>query len=99
MQRVLITGGAGFIGSSLAGALLHSKKSYHVTVLDNLSRGKVKNISKWLGSPRFEFAQADLLDYSPSDPNDQKASPIQKLVDNSDTIFHLAANPDVAIGS
>jgi UDP-glucose 4-epimerase len=97
--RALITGGAGFIGSSLAGALLHSKKNYHVTVLDNLSRGNLKNISRWLGSPRFEFVQADLLDYSTSSHNDQKASPLQKIVDNSDIIFHLAANPDVAIGT
>jgi UDP-glucose 4-epimerase len=96
---VLITGGAGFIGSSLAGALLLLKKNYHVTVLDNLSRGHLKNISKWLGSPRFEFVQADLLDYSTSNPNNQKASPLQKIVDNSDIIYHLAANPDVAIGT
>jgi UDP-glucose 4-epimerase len=99
MLRALITGGAGFIGSSLAGALLLSKKNYHVTVLDNLSRGHLNNISKWLGSPRFEFVQADLLDYSTSDPSDQKASPLQKIVNNSDIIFHLAANPDVAIGT
>lgn len=94
---MLITGGAGFIGSSLAGAFLLSRKNYHVTVLDNLSRGHLKNISKWLGSPRFEFVQRDLLDYSTSNPHDQKASPLQKIVDNSDIIFHLAANPDVAI--
>jgi UDP-glucose 4-epimerase len=98
MLRALITGGAGFIGSSLAAALLLSKKKYHVTVLDNLSRGHLKNISKWLGSPRFEFVQADLLDYSISNPSDQKASPLQKIVNNSDIIFHLAANPDVAKG-
>jgi UDP-glucose 4-epimerase len=96
---VLITGGAGFIGSSLAGAFLLSRKNYHVTVLDNLTRGHLKNISEWLGSPRFEFVQGDLLDYSTSNPHDQKASPLQKIVDNSDIIFHLAANPDVAIGT
>src|ERR687883_303533 len=100
MLRALITGGAGFIGSSLASALLLSKKDYHVTVLDNLSRGDLKNISKWLGSPRFEFIQADLLDHSTSSPStEHKASPFQKIVDNSDIIFHLAANPDVAIGT
>jgi UDP-glucose 4-epimerase len=96
---VLITGGVGFIGSSLASAILLSKKNYHVTVLDNLSRGNLKNISRWLGSPRFEFVKADLLDYSTSSPNDQKASPLQKIVGNSDIIFHFAANPDVAIGT
>ena len=86
---MLITGGAGFIGSSLAGAFLLSRKNYHVTVLDNLTRGHLKNISKWLGSPRFEFVQGDLLDYSTSNPLDQKVSPLQKIVDNSDIIFHL----------
>lgn len=96
MQRVLITGGAGFIGSSLAGALMHSK-NYHVTVLDNLSRGCLKNISRWLGSPGFEFVHADLLDNSKF--NEKKSSMLQKIVDSSDMVFHLAANPDVAIGT
>jgi UDP-glucose 4-epimerase len=97
MQKVLITGGAGFIGSSLASALLLSKKNYHVTVLDNLSRGRLENISQWLELPSFEFVNADLLDYSNS--NGQKSSTLQKIVNRSDIIFHLAANPDVAIGT
>jgi UDP-glucose 4-epimerase len=96
MQRVLITGGAGFIGSSLTSALLLSKKNYHVTVLDNLSRGRLENLSSSLGSPRFEFVNVDLLDYP--NPNAQKSS-LQKIVNSSDIIFHLAANPDVAIGT
>jgi UDP-glucose 4-epimerase len=97
MQKVLITGGAGFIGSSLASALLLSEKNYHVTVLDNLSRGRLENISQCLELPSFEFVNADLLDYSNS--NGQKASTLQKIVNRSDIIFHLAANPDVAIGT
>jgi UDP-glucose 4-epimerase len=97
MEMVLITGGAGFIGSSLVSALMLSK-NYHVTVLDNLSRGSKKNISRWLGSPNFEFVQADLLDNS-SLSNEEASSPLQRVVDNSDIIFHLAANPDVVIGA
>jgi UDP-glucose 4-epimerase len=97
MRKVLITGGAGFIGSSLASALLLSEKNYHVTVLDNLSRGRLENISQWLELPNFEFVNVDLLDYSNSDG--QKASTLQKIVNRSDIIFHLAANPDVAIGT
>ena len=97
MQRVLITGGAGFIGSSLASALLFAERNYHVTVLDNLSQGHLENISQWLESPSFEFVNADLLDYSNS--NGQRASALQKVVNRSDIIFHLAANPDVAIGT
>jgi UDP-glucose 4-epimerase len=96
---VLITGGAGFIGSSLASTLLLSKKNYHVTVLDNLSRGHLDNISRWLELTRFEFVNADLLDYPNSGSDDQKPSQLQKIVDSSDIIFHLAANPDVAIGA
>jgi UDP-glucose 4-epimerase len=97
MFRVLVTGGAGFIGSSLVSALMQLKKC-HVIVLDNLSRGNQKNISKWLESSNFEFVQADLVD-NPGPLNGNEPSPIQKAVECSDTIFHLAANPDVAIGA
>jgi UDP-glucose 4-epimerase len=99
VNRVLITGGAGFIGSSLVNALMLSKNC-HITVLDNLSRGSERNISQWLGSPNFEFVHADLLDNSKAF-NDEESFPplLQKVVDKSDTIFHLAANPDVVIGA
>jgi UDP-glucose 4-epimerase len=97
MNRVLITGGAGFIGSSLVSALLLSK-NYQITVLDNLSTGRKKNISRWLASPNIEFVQADLLDNS-SGSNLEKSSALQRAVDNSDIIFHMAANPSVAEGA
>jgi UDP-glucose 4-epimerase len=96
MQSVLIKGGAGFIGSSLANALMISG-DYNITFLDNLSRGSLLNISIWLGSANFEFVQYDMLDYSVSS-NEQK-SPLQRAVESSDTIFHLAANPDVMKGT
>ena len=99
MNRVLITGGAGFIGSSLVSALMLSKNC-HITVLDNLSRGSEKNISQWLGSPNFEFVHADLLDNSkPFNDEDSSPTSLQQVVDKSDIIFHLAANPDVVIGA
>lgn len=97
MSSVLITGGAGFIGSSLVSALMISKNC-NVIVLDNLSRGNKKNISQWLGSPNFEFVHADLLDYS-KPFNEGASSPLQQVVDKSDIIFHLAANPNVVIGA
>ena len=50
-----------------------------------------------MGSQNFEFVQYDLLDYSVS--SNGQGSPLQRAVDSSDTIFHLAANPDVVIGT
>jgi UDP-glucose 4-epimerase len=96
MQSVLITGGAGFIGSSLVNALMTSGDC-NIIVLDNLSRGSFDNISSWIGSPNFEFVQYDMLEYSVL--SKEQESLMQKAVDRSDTIFHLAANPDVVIGS
>jgi UDP-glucose 4-epimerase len=51
-----------------------------------------ENISSWLVSPNFKFVLADLLD-------DSKTSALQQAVDNSDIIFHLAANPEVVVGA
>lgn len=96
LRSTLVTGGAGFIGSSLVDALMASK-NYDVIVLDNLSRGSKENISRWLASPNFKFVLADLLD--DSDFQQEKKSALQQAVDNSDIIFHLAANPDVVVGA
>jgi UDP-glucose 4-epimerase len=72
-------------------------KKHHVTVLDNLSKGSKENISSWLVSPNFKFVLADLLDDSDLH-NVNKSTCLQQAVDNSDIIFHLAANPDVMVG-
>ncbi len=62
-MRILITGGAGFIGSNLAEALLNNDKVEKVRVLDNLATGFRDNIAHLLSHPRFEFMEGDICDY------------------------------------
>jgi len=77
--RALITGGAGFIGSHLAEALLADGN--HVTVIDNLSTGFLENIEPFIKLPHFEFAIETITDQIVMD----------RLVSECDIIFHLAA--------
>jgi len=60
MKKVLVTGGAGFIGSNLIPRLL--EKNYSVIVLDNLSSGKMKNLSRVKNHPHFKFILGDVRD-------------------------------------
>lgn len=62
-QRILITGGAGFIGSNLVGELLKDERVSHVRVLDNLATGSLKNIAEFNGNSKFEFMEGDIRDY------------------------------------
>lgn len=64
MKNILITGGAGFIGSNLADACLQDERIGLVRVLDNLSTGFLANIEQHLDNPKFEFIEADIRDYS-----------------------------------
>ncbi|MBC7105105.1 MAG: GDP-mannose 4,6-dehydratase, partial [Firmicutes bacterium] len=59
MQRVLITGGAGFIGTHLAEALL--ARGYEVQVIDDLSTGSVDNIEHLKANPRFSYVLDTVL--------------------------------------
>ena len=59
-SRFLVTGGAGFIGSNLCGALLDM--GFFVRCLDDLSTGKKANIEPFLSDPRFEFVEGDIKD-------------------------------------
>jgi len=85
-SKVLITGGAGFIGSHLVDRLMVDGKN--VTVFDNLSNGSLKNLERWLGNEHFRFIRGDL-----KNPND-----IEKAVEDIELVFHLAANPEVRVG-
>lgn len=79
MRKILVTGGAGFIGSHLVDALL--KRGDAVTCLDNLSTGSLENISHHSKNKRFHFISGSILD----------ANVVHKAVESSDLVFHLAA--------
>lgn len=79
MTRALITGGAGFIGSHLSERLLAS--GYRVTVIDNLSTGRLGNIEHLAANPQFSYAVEDI----------RNIHVIDRLVSECDIIFHLAA--------
>jgi len=87
LGRVFITGGAGFIGSHLVDKLCQNH--VEVVVFDNLSAGRMENLKKWLGAPNFKFVMGDLL--SPEK--------VWKTLDGCETVFHLAANPEVRVSS
>lgn len=79
MQRVLITGGAGFIGSHLAEALIADGKE--VFIIDDLSTGAASNVAALQGHPRFHATVGSVLDLWLLEP----------LVEKVDFIYHLAA--------
>jgi UDP-N-acetylglucosamine/UDP-N-acetylgalactosamine 4-epimerase len=62
-MRILITGGAGFIGSNLVLALLKDERVSLIRVLDNLSTGSQHNISEFLSNKKFEFTEGDIRNY------------------------------------
>jgi UDP-N-acetylglucosamine/UDP-N-acetylgalactosamine 4-epimerase len=62
-MRILVTGGAGFIGSNLVESLLLNPQVELVRVLDNLATGSIKNIQEFESNGRFEFVQGDIRDY------------------------------------
>lgn len=62
-KKILITGGAGFIGSNLVECLLNRPDVSFVRVLDDLSNGYFENIESFLPHPKFEFVKGDIKDY------------------------------------
>ncbi|MBK5272779.1 MAG: SDR family oxidoreductase [Bacteroidia bacterium] len=63
-MRILVTGGAGFIGSNLVSALLQEERITHVKVLDNLATGNTANIKEFISNKKFQFIEADIRDYN-----------------------------------
>ena len=78
-MRILVTGGAGFIGSHLAEQLLD--RGNEVWVLDDLSTGSLNNLKTFEHNPRFHFVKGSVTD----------AARVSELTANVDRIFHLAA--------
>ena len=62
-MRILVTGGAGFIGSNLVEALLANDKISLVRVLDNLATGHFENLEPYRDHPKFEFIEGDIRDF------------------------------------
>lgn len=82
-MKLLVTGGAGCIGSDLAEDLV--KRGDQVRVIDNLSSGKQEHLEPLEGQPNFEFIEGDLEDRALA----------ESAVKGVEMVWHLAANPDV----
>lgn len=87
-MNILVTGGAGFIGSHLCDALIAEQNT--ITVVDNLMLGSKKNIEHLLSDPHFHFIEEDLLNMN-----------VMRDIFHEgrfDTVYHLAANSDIQKG-
>ncbi|MEM1540096.1 MAG: SDR family NAD(P)-dependent oxidoreductase, partial [Candidatus Bathyarchaeia archaeon] len=78
-MRVLVTGGAGFIGSHTVDRLL--AEGFEVVVLDNLRSGSLNNVRRHFGKAGFNFVKGDVRD----------AELVWDLMDDVDYVVHLAA--------
>jgi UDP-glucose 4-epimerase len=82
-MRALVTGGAGFIGSHLAELLL--RRGHSVTVLDDLSTGRLDNLRPFLKERRFSLRRTDCTD----------PRALRRSFGRPDWVFHLAARADI----
>lgn len=83
---VLVTGGAGFIGSNLVDELM--TQGMEVRVLDDLSEGRESNIDRWKNHKNFQFIKGSILDYDL----------VYRACDHVSTVFHLAADSRIQTG-
>lgn len=85
-MTVLVTGGAGFIGSNLVDELM--TQGMDVRVLDDLSEGKMKNLERWKGHKNFQFIKGSIMDYDL----------LRRSCDHVSCVFHLAADSRIQTG-
>src|SRR5438270_4467325 len=85
--RVVVTGGAGFIGSHLVDRLL-ADDCTDVVVLDNLSRGRLSNLAQWQGDRRLDVVHGDVRD----------DATVDELIRGAEVVYHLAAQSTVMGG-
>jgi len=85
-MNIVVTGGAGFIGSNLVDRLMAAK--HHVTVIDNLTGGRREFIAHHLGKPGFRFVELDVREHDK----------LALALGDAEMVFHLAANADIARG-
>lgn len=83
MYKIVVTGGAGMIGSSLVQRLL--KDGNNILVIDNLSSGKIENLSEAQKYNNFKFEKADI----------KNLNSFIKFFQKADCVYHLAANPNI----
>ncbi len=83
---VLVTGGAGFIGSNLVDELM--TQGMEVRVLDDLSEGKMENLARWKNHKNFQFFKGSILDYEL----------VRRACDHVTCVFHLAADSRIQTG-
>jgi len=86
-MKVLVTGGAGFIGSHLVDRLV--KEGYRVKVIDNLSSGRLENIKHHIDVRTIELIIGDMKD----------PQTVLRAVEGVDVVFHFAANPEVRVSA
>ena len=85
-MKIFVSGGAGFIGSHLVSQLLKDEDVERVVIFDNFSSGKRSHLNDFVRDKRMEVIEADLKDITA----------VKKGMAGCETVFHLAANPDIA---
>jgi UDP-glucose 4-epimerase len=86
MRSVFVSGGAGFIGSHVSERLLARTDVARVVVYDNFSSGTRRHLSEVAGDPRLQVVEGDI----------KNLAALTASMAGSDTVIHLAANPDIA---